>query len=232
MLLCDNSHVSRYLIISDLQIPFEAKGALAFCRAVQKEYKIPPENIYCVGDEVDHYFGSQYCKDPDSNLSAALEIEVTKDKLRAWYKAFPRVKVCVSNHGLRWAKKAFDAEIPAIMLKNYQDVIEAPPGWQWKYEWIVNAKHPFRVIHGLGYSGQTGHRNAAADSAMSTAIGHLHSFASSAVQGMQVWGMNTGCLIDLDSFAFHYGKTMRNKPTLGLGVVVDNGKRPIFIPYD
>lgn len=225
----------RYLFISDLQIPFEAKYALRFCQAIQKEFKIPSENIYCAGDETDHYFGSTYQKDPNGWYTANSELAATRDKLRAWYKAFPQMKLAISNHGLRWAKKAFEAEIPAQMLKPYQELIEAPKGWIWKHEWIVKDKHPLRLIHGCGYSGPNGAKNAAIDAGISTVIGHLHSYAGTTMintSNKHLWALNSGCLIDVDAYAFEYGKYNRNKPTLGIGVVIDGGLTPIFLPFE
>ncbi len=231
------STISRWLIISDLQIPFAHIDALLFCRLIQKEYRIPLENVICVGDEVDQYFGSQYKKDPSINFSAAEEIVTSKKILKEWYKQFPLMKLCVSNHGMRWAKKACEAEIPSQMLRTYQEVLEAPKGWIWRDEWVIKSKYPWRCIHGLGYSSQAGARNAAIDAKMSTAIGHLHSHAGiSFIHTMgsekTLWGMNVGCLIDVDAFAFQYGKYSRHKPILGVGVVIDEGKTPIFIPFE
>jgi hypothetical protein len=196
--------VSRWLIISDLQIPFEADKALEFCLSVKKEYNVPSTNIINVGDELDQYFGSQYGKDPSVNFSAAEEINISKKKLRAWYRAFPKMRLCVSNHGLRWLKKATDAEIPSQLLRPYKEIIEAPDGWTWKDEILIKSKYPWRIIHGMGFSGQQGARNAATDAGMSTVIGHLHSHAGIAFinnQGMNktLWAMNVGCLIDPES---------------------------------
>lgn len=225
----------RWLVISDLQVPFEAAGALDFCVAVAKDFKIDNDHILCVGDEVDQYFGSAFAKDPDQRTSPRDEILETITRMNRWYRVFPRVKVAISNHGLRWAKRAFDAQIPSDLIRPYQDVIKAPRGWQWKEEWLIRARHPFRMIHGMGYSGMNGHRTAAMDAGISTLIGHLHSHAGVAHVNSghkAVWGMNVGCLIDPESFAFAYGKYSRAKPTRGIGVVVDNGRTPIFIPYE
>lgn len=189
----------------------------------------------CVGDELDQYFGSQYLKDPSINFSAAEEIEISKKKLKAWYRAFPKMMLCTSNHGLRWVKKAINAEIPSQLLRPYKEIIEAPYGWGWKDEWRFKCKYPWRSIHGMGYSGQNGARNAAIDAGISTVIGHLHSYAGISMintygSNRLIWAMNSGCLIDTESFAFAYSKYSRNKPTLGCGVVIDDGKTPIFIP--
>jgi hypothetical protein len=226
--------LSRWLIISDLQIPFEHIKALEFCLRTKKEFNISNDNIVCIGDELDQYFGSPYLKDPSIDFSAVHEINTSKKKLRAWYKAFPKMQLCTSNHGLRWLKKAVDAEIPSQLLRPYKEIIEAPDLWVWKDELRFKCKYPWRAIHGMGYSGANGARNAAIDAGMSTVIGHLHAFAGvqmiNTQGGNAFWAMNSGCLIDNEAFAFSYGRYSRNKPTLGCGVVIDEGKTPIFVP--
>lgn len=226
----------RFLFISDLQIPFEAEHALAFCRDVQREFKIPSENIYNVGDELDLYHGSLHKKDPDANLTPGQELLLSKKKLKEWYKAFPEMKLAISNHGLRWLRKAFDADIPSQVLRSYRDLIDAPRGWSWKERWVIDGgRTKMLMIHGMGYSGQAGHRNAAIDSGMNTIIGHLHSNAGISyinTEDRRIYGMNVGSLIDINAFAFKYGKYSRNKPVLTVGVVLDGGLTPILIPYE
>lgn len=225
---------TRYLVISDLQVPFQARGALDFVRRVARDYAVPRANVICVGDEVDQYFGALYAKDPDAGLSPKTELEATRAMLHPWYRAFPELRLCISNHGLRWARRAFEAQIPAELLKPWRDVIGAPAGWHWRHRWDIDTKHRWSVIHGLGYSGVTAHRTAALDLGRSVAIGHLHGHGGVAritTETQNIWGMNTGCLIDVDAYAFQYGKYSRFKPTLGVGVVLDDGKTPLFVPY-
>lgn len=223
----------NYLVISDLQIPFELKDSLKFCIEVIRDFKIPKTNILCVGDEVDHYFGSLYTKDVNAKMSALDEIEMTIDKLRSWYAVFPTMKLATSNHGMRWLKKANLAEIPEVMMKQYQEVLRAPKGWRWRDEWIINTKRPFRMIHGLGYSGPNGHRQCSMEGAINSVMGHVHSHAGvSYIQTARqlVWGMNVGCLMDPNSVASQYAKNNRSKSVVGVGVVLDSGRIPIFIP--
>lgn len=226
----------RSLIISDVQEPFGAENAIRFCKAVQKEFNIPSDSIYNVGDESDFYFGSSHPKSPEAWLTPTGELKALQSKIQAWSRAFPEMKLAISNHMLRWVRRAFASEIPKELLRSYQDVIGAPKGWAWKLEWRVSdTKAQWRMIHGMGYSGILGHRNAVIDSGISTVIGHLHSNAGvnyvNTGQGMR-WGMNVGCLIDVDAFAFEYNKFDRVKPILGCGVVIDGGLTPIFIPYE
>lgn len=223
------------LVISDLQIPYENKRALEFCRALAKEYRIPAENVVNVGDEIDNFHGSAYPKDPDAPHSIVNEFEIARERIKAWAGAFPKMRVCISNHGIRWLKKAMDAQIPSHLLKTYHDIFKIPASWVYREEWRFHSlKFPFRAIHGMGYSGVAGHRNAALDGQISTVIGHLHSHAGiSWIQnngGARMWAANAGCLIDPEAFAFKYEKYNRVKPQLGCIVIVDSGKTPIFHP--
>lgn len=228
----------NWLIISDAQIPFEATKALEFCLYVQKHFGIDKDHILNVGDEVDQLFGSHYPKDPNIDLSAVGEIKITKEKLKRWIKAFPNMRVAISNHGMRWAKKAVAAEIPSQMIRCYQEVLGIPETWQYKDRWIIDGgKQRFMLKHGLGYGGQYAFKQAPMVEGMSVVFGHLHSSAGIArikTDGYEkeLWGMNVGCLIDPESFAFAYGKENRFKPNLSVGVVINGGTTPILLPYD
>ncbi len=223
------------LFISDLQIPFEHKHALKFCKAVQREFKIAPEDVYCVGDEVDQLFGGQWPKDPDIPLSAVAELEESRERLRAWYRAFPSMKLATSNHGQRWARKARVAEIPSQLMRTYQEVLQAPKGWIWKDKWLIKGKSPIVMIHGCGYSGASAYRTAAMDMGANVVFGHLHANAGIAhitTGNQSMWGLNVGCLIDPKSYAFAYGKDSRFKPWLGCGVTINDGLTPILLPLE
>lgn len=232
----------NYLFCSDTQGPYQISGCIRFLKRVQKEYKIEKENVYHVGDETDGYNGSDYPKSPDAKTSPMQEIAETKEFIKEFSEAFPLLKIAHSNHMLRWPSKAKKSMIPIALLKEHKEIIGAPDGWIWKPEWIIKDKHTFRMIHGVGYSGKDGARNAAIDAGMSTVIGHIHSFAGISIirtggvmsnkAALEIWAMNVGCLIDIESYAFDYGKDNRSKPCLGAGVVIDSGKRPIWIPYE
>lgn len=190
-------------------------------------------NIICIGDEVDQYYASRFPKDPDAILSARGELKVARERLKEWYKAFPICRVAISNHGLRWLARAHECYIPSEILRPYKELLEAPSGWSWHEEIKIKDSRPWRAIHGMGYSGINGHRNAAIDGRTSTVIGHLHSHAGSCYINNDkhpIWAMNVGCLIDIDQFAFKYAKHSRFKAALSVGVVLDNGKMPLVVP--
>jgi hypothetical protein len=222
-----------YLIISDTQIPYENEKALYFVSYLKKHYGVPDDQCIHVGDEVDQMHGGQYPKSPDVNHTANSEIKAARLALKEWVAVFPKMMVCISNHGMRWARKASAAEIPSQMLRAYQDVLEIPESWQYKEKWIINTRMPFQAIHGMELSGKTPYRQAAELFSISTVFGHLHSSAGIChVNTLEknVWSMNTGSLIDIDAIAFAYGKYNRFKATNGAGLVFNNGTTPVFIP--
>lgn len=228
--------MQRALFVSDTQIPFEAAGALPFVKAVQREFRIASDAVYHVGDEVDCYFAGAWDKDPDAQHTPLSELKESKDKLRRWYRAFPEMKLAISNHGLRWARKASSAGIPSSLLRAYHDILEAPKGWQWREHWHIKmARDSVYLFHGMGYGGTYAYRQAAVDKGMNVVFGHLHANAGIAhivTDAAERWGMNVGCLIDPKAYAFRYGRDFKFKPWLGLGVVVDGGLTPILIPYE
>ncbi len=222
------------LIISDLQMPYENAKALAFCTYLKRHFSVADDDVYNVGDEADELHGGNYPKDPDGDHTANSEIKATRAKFQEWAAVFPVMKLAVSNHGMRWAKKASLAEIPSQMIQAYQKVLNAPEGWRWQDSWTVKGtKQDFLVKHGLDCGGKTPYRNAAEIGALSVAFGHLHSTAGLChvkTNDKNIWAMNVGCLIDPESYAFKYEKYNKFKPNLGCGVVLDGGRLPIWIP--
>jgi hypothetical protein len=218
-------------LLADLQIPFEHPKALEFCLYLKRHYKLSDDNIYCVGDEVDQYWAGLYPKDINGDLTARQEIEITREKIRMWISAFPKVKVCTSNHGSRWARKALQSEIPSIMMRRYQEVLGFPPGWVWSRNWIIPGKQPILVEHGDAWGGQYPHVAAALHNGISTVMGHHHSLCGIErirSSRLDIWGAVIGCLIDFDKYAFNYAREAKKKPQIGTMVICSG--IPIWIP--
>jgi hypothetical protein len=213
------------LCISDLQIPYEHPDALDFCLAVDDEMNC--DEVVCMGDEIDHHAMSRFDPHPEAD-GPAVELQKAIDRLGLWYKAFPEMKVCTSNHTRRIYKKAFHAGIPAAYLKDTGEWMQAPKGWKWMRYWVVDG---VRYEHGDAAGGQYAARTLAIHNRQSTVIGHHHAHGGLnyvATENEVIFGMNTGCLIDFKSLAFEYASSSKFKPTLGVGVV-DKGV-PKFVP--
>lgn len=211
-------------------MPYEHPDALSFCIRLKKEYRVADEDVYNAGDELDCYYGGMWDKSPEASHTANQEIAEAREKLRHWYKAFPQMKLCLSNHGTRWLRKAMAAQIPSQMLRGYQEMIQAPKGWRWQKHWKVRDRFPWLLEHGDDWGGQYPHVAAAMANGMSTAMGHHHSkFGVSYMKtnGLDIWGAVAGSLIDFDQYAFDYARAAKLKPQLGCLIVVDDGRRAI-----
>jgi len=210
--------MSRVLVISDLQIPFHHKDSLRFLKAVERRYKT--NKVVCIGDEIDFHAISDYTPDPDG-MSPGAELEKALKDLKPFYKAFPNVRVCTSNHTARPFRRAYRFGIPKAFLRDYREFLKAPKGWSWEESFVIDG---VRYEHGEGFSGQNGALKAMMARGRSTVIGHLHSWAGvqySASPERLTFAMNVGCLIDRHAYAFAYGKLSANKPILSCGVVIE-----------
>lgn len=224
----------RWLILSDLQIPYEHEDALNFAKRLQKEYRIDKDHVCCVGDEVDNYFISLYKKSPNALHTPGSELQDSISALKKWYRFFPSMMLSTSNHGDRLMRKAYDAEIPSQMLRTHKEILEAPPFWQWDKRWIFDTKYPWMMEHGDDWGSQHPHFMAAVTLGMSVVMGHHHSKCSVSyirTALKQVWGAVIGSMIDVDQYAFDYCKRAKYKPVLSNAVVLDNGHRCDIIPY-
>ena len=209
----------------DTHEPFAHKDAFDFLKAVKNKYK--PTTVINQGDLEDFCGISMHDHDPDG-LSAGHELKALRENLKKYFKLFPIVKICTSNHGSLPFRRAFKYGLPKDLIKSYREIIGAPKGWQWSDYWEVDG---IIFEHGDPFSGQNAAIKAAEQNMQSTVIGHVHSFAGiqySANSKHLIFGMNTGCLINADAYAFAYAKKIKRKPILGCGIIQDG--IPTFIP--
>ena len=211
---------SVVLVIPDLHCPFEHPDALAFLCAVRD--RIKPTHVVCLGDEMDFHAVSRWPSNPDG-LSAGQEYARGVEHLLPFYREFPDALVCTSNHTVRPFKKAFEAGLPAAMMPSYSVMLKAPDGWRWDHSHVIDG---VRYVHGEGKSGQNSHIAFLRAYKQSVVHGHIHSYAAVSYEG-PLFGMNVGCLIDPDAYA--YAKNMPIAVNLGCGVVT-GGRKAAFLP--
>jgi len=220
----------RVLVISDLQEPFAHKDAFAFVSAVKEQYET--DTTVIIGDEVDfHAMSPSYVSDPDGK-SPGDELKAAKKALVKWVdllKDEEEVSVCYSNHLHRIFKKCFLAGVPTAFIREINDFLGVPASWVWKDVFHVDG---VRYEHGDNAGGVYAARNLAIARREATVIGHHHSHAGvfyiNTDDGDCIFGMNVGCLIDNEKYAFKYAKGNRFGQTLGCGVVLYGV--PYFIP--
>lgn len=217
--------MSITLCISDFHAPFENAAALDFVRDIAKQLK--PDRVICMGDEVDMHNFARWPREPDA-MGAVEELAAAKATLKQLAKIFPVMTIVDSNHTWRPWKKAAAAGLLSSMMRDRQSVLGTPDGWQWVEAADVDGT---TFIHGEGYTGDRGAIDAASRYHRPVAIGHIHSHAGIHYKTgptRQIWGLNCGCLVDPNAIAFRYGRTHRDKPTLGTGAVIHG--IPYFFP--
>lgn len=218
------------LIIADTHLPFEKPTYLDFCLSIQKRVKC--KTIIHIGDLVDnHTFSFKFAPDPNGK-SPKDEIDEARKHLKPWFKAFPKLYLCLGNHDRRVDLKSRHVGLPQDVLQPFRNIWQLPDGWKDDFSWTIDG-----VIyqHGTGLSGDNAHIKAATQNRVSTVIGHVHSAGATnylVSERDRIFGMNVGCGIDRRTYAFAYGKEMIKKPVLGAGVVTDKGKYCQFFPME
>lgn len=213
------------LVIGDLHAPYMHRDAVAFLRAVKAKYK--PNEIIFMGDETDGHAISYHESDPDLP-SAGDELARAIKQLRPLYSLFPRATVLESNHGSLVQRKTRTAGLPSAVLKTYREIVDAPRGWRWVYDYTV--KTPLGSVY--FHHGKSGtHEKLSKNMAMSAVQGHYHNkfYISywSSPNGLY-FDANAGCLVDHHSRAMAYGLNNLQKPIVGC-LLLENG-RPQTIP--
>lgn len=217
------SFLSRVLHIPDLHCPFQHPDALSFLQEVDNEYKT--DKKVCSGDEIDAHAYSKWPKDPDG-MSAGQELQAAREALIPFYKAFPEMQVCVSNHTIRPQKMMSTIGLPEAFFPGYSTMLNAPDKWTWHEHIIIDN---VRYIHGdQGKNGGYGWIRNSEVYHQSVAVGHWHSKAG-VVYDSDMFNLNSGCLIWPPAYAFKYARNSHKRPNLGCGIVID-GKEAHFIP--
>lgn len=213
------------LVLSDMHHPYAHPDTVPFLAAVKKKYR--PDKVICIGDETDFHDSSFHDSDPDLD-SAGVELTKAIQGLQPIYKMFPDVTVVESNHGSMVMRKALVGKIPRKAIKSYNDILDAPKGWHWVFDTILQTPMgPVYFCHGK--SGAAG--RLASQYGMSTVQGHYHEKAQItyiSTPEKLMFDAHTGCLADDKSLALGYNKVNPKRPVVSI-LVIDNG-RPYLIP--
>lgn len=212
------SKAKSILVISDLHCPYQHPDAHRFLSAVKNRYK--PDQIVCIGDEVDFHALSYHESNPDLP-SAGEELRKAIIALKPIYKMFPKVTVIESNHGSMVLRKSLSAGIPTKAIRSYNDVLDAPKGWKWVFDTIIEtALGPVYFCHGKAAAPG----KLASQYGMSTVQGHFHeksqvNYISTPEKLM--FDAHTGCLANDKSLALGYNKVNPKRPIVSLLVIIN-----------
>lgn len=214
----DSKVYNSILVISDMHHPYAHPDTKAFLGAIKKKYN--PDKVVCIGDEVDFHALSYHESDPDLD-SSGVELDKAIKALRPIYKMFPRVTVIESNHGSMVLRKAKTGGIPQKAIKSYNDTLEAPKGWKWLFDVILEtALGPIYFCHGkTNTPGRL-----ASQYGCSTVQGHFHERAQInyiSTPERLMFDAHTGCLADDKSMALSYNKINPKRPIVSVLVIIN-----------
>jgi len=213
-------------IVGDLHAPFIHKRYLDFIKETFARKGVT--RIHFAGDIVDNHASSFHTADPDG-MGAGAEKNSAIAQLQDWYEAFPEATVSIGNHDAIPWRKAQEAGLSASVLKEYGDMYESPVGWKWEDSTVIDG---VLYTHGTGNGGIHPAYNLAKKSINSVVIGHAHSAGGVKYitsKFARIFGLDVGCGMDVDAYAFAYGKHFPTRPILGCGIV-RNGIEAEFIP--
>ena len=205
-----NKQERRILVVGDIHAPFELKEYLNFCKETYANYNC--NQVIFIGDIIDNHASSFHISDPDG-LGGGDELDLAIERIQEWALTFPVADVMIGNHDRIIMRKAFDGQIPARWIKDYNDVLNT--NWNW-VESIVYDNVLYE--HGEGGQAQTKAKN----NMMSSVCGHTHTEAYVkwlVGKNFKVFGMQVGCGVDSKTYAAAYAKNFK-KQAIGCGVVL------------
>lgn len=217
------------LVFSDPHCPFDHPNFPYFLQDMAKKYKVG--QVICLGDLVDNHAISRHGAEPCA-LGAYSELDLAIQRLKIYATLFPEVDYVTGNHDERVNRQAASVGIGSRFLKDLHDVLELPDGWICRGNEFIQDNVLYS--HGINWCGKNGAINKAFAERMSCAIGHSHSFGGvqySANSRDTVFGINVGCGVNREAYAFAYGKYSKQKETLGCGIVF-NSQSAIFVPME
>ena len=213
-------------IIGDIHAPVTRKGYLKFCKETFKKYGC--NKIVFIGDIVDWTSVSFHAHNPECPGPMDEYILAFKE-VQKWYRAFPNATVTIGNHDARPKRLAESVNIPAKMLRDYNEQWKTP-GWKWVYHTIIDNVY---YHHGHGKCGGINPAfNTAKELGMSVVLGHNHSRGGIKwhVSPLRRWfGLDVGCGVDDSAYAFAYAKEQTRRSVLSCGVVI-GGREAFFVP--
>lgn len=220
---------SPILVFSDVHAPFDHPNFPYFLQDTAKKYGC--RQFVCLGDIIDSHAISNHATEPCA-LGAYTEFDLAIQHIKVYTALFPVCDLILGNHDFRLYRQAATVNIGERFLKPMNEILELPDTWKIHKEELV--KNGVHFSHGVNWSGKNGALEKARTERMSACIGHSHSFGGVALNANgkdQIFGMNVGCGINREAYAFAYGRYSKFKETLGCGVVF-SAESAIFVPME
>jgi hypothetical protein len=213
-------------VIGDTHFPFVHPNYIHFLEDTFRKYRVT--RIVHIGDMCDFHAISRHQTETDA-VDAMTELKLARAQIDLYTKTFPKVDLTLGNHCLIPIRQAASLGIPREFLKGFKELWKLPVGWNVDEQIIIN---DVLYEHGINALGANGALNKAVNAMQSCVIGHAHSGGGCQYKSNSksiIFGLNVGCGVDIDAYAFAYGKYNKNRETLGCGIVFDSANA-IFVP--
>jgi len=213
-------------VFSDIHAPFNHPNYLNFVKDTFDCFGVT--DVIINGDLTDNHAISRHQTEPNA-VGSLDEYYKAKEEIQKVVEMFPVAKMTIGNHDAIPKRQIATLAMPEIFLKDYHQLWGLPETWEIEDYYIIDN---VLYCHGLNCGGKDGALNKALQERMSVVIGHYHAFLGckyTANSNNIIFGMNTGCGIDIDAYAFVYGRNAKYRPTLGCGVV-KSGSEAYAIP--
>lgn len=178
--------------------------------------------VFSTGDFLDQYALSRFPKKVNTD-NGHREIMKCIPQVRRLSKLFPELTIMRGNHDDRINKRAQDAGISDLWIRDVLDMIGAPEGWRWADKDYIQAG-PAILTHGF-----LGNRERHVQWFNSNVVhGHLH--AKLGLEFFQrnnkaVWVLCVGCMADRKAVALQYGPLHKfSTMTPGFGYTDQEGR--------
>ena len=214
-------------VFSDVHLPFDHPRYLDFIIDTFIEWGVT--DIVCCGDLVDNHSISRHQTETMA-MGGLTEYQQAYNTMRKYIKAFPKLKLTLGNHDLIPQRQAATLQLGGNYIKSFSEIWDLPKEWEIGESFVID-----NVLYNHYGSGKDGAINRALTERMSCVTGHTHSWANvkySANERDVIFGMNVGCGIDNEAYAFAYGKMARYKPNIACGIVKSSKEAYVVLMGD
>lgn len=210
----------RVLCLSCMHQPYNHPDLLPFLKAIKSEYS--PDRVIDLGDTWDNHAISFHSTDPDL-FSATDEMREARKITKQVEKIFPKMDITKSNHGSLVSRRVVAAGLPRGLIKSYNEIYQVDSGWKWHLDLSITLPNRQQVFFTHGR--QANILNFSKNMSMNVVQGHYHGKYGIEYWGNPqnlYWGMQLGCLIDDNKYAFEYNKGHAQRPVIGVGMIINS----------
>lgn len=214
-----NKVMKKILVLPDIHFPWPDWSAIKLAKKWYDKHK--PDAVVQLGDLTDQKIWSRWQSDPD-DFSPCQEFEQAEAMLKKLHKMFPKMFILRGNHDDRIKAKAVEGGIPGRMFRDVDEVFNYD-GWTWIPRGIdlVLQTHrgPVRFMHGDEMGGTPTQKSRLMGHSIVQGHTHKASITYTKTPEAHIFGMESGCLMDVDSKAARYAQANPVGVSVGFGVI-------------